>query len=93
MPEFPGGSEAMVDFFAKNLKFPSMGLFGGTIIVSFVVEHDGTLSNKRIKKGIAYFVDREVLAVADKMPNWNPGACKGSFVPVEVIIPIKFNLN
>ena len=94
MPEFPGGLDSLNNFIAKNLKYPIQGgCFEGAVYVSFIVEPDGRLTNKTIIKGISNPVDNEAMSLLDKMPNWIPGNCNGHVVPVEIAIPIRFNLN
>ena len=93
MPKFPGGNKAMLDFISKNIKYHHGDCFTGTVFVSFIVESNGQLTNKKIKKGITKYADNEALELIDKMPNWIAGTCNGELVPVEMIIPIRFMLR
>lgn len=94
MPEFPGGSDSLVLFLIKNLEWPKDEAdYGGTIYASFIVETDGTLTYKKIIRGVYDRADKEVLRVIDIMPKWVAGKCKEKAVPVKCYLPIKFILN
>jgi hypothetical protein len=94
MPEFPGGSAVMMKFISDNIRWPGIELdCEGTVFISFLVEIDGSLTNKRFKREICEPLDKEAMRVVDLMPRWHPGKCNGKTVPVRYIFPIKFVLN
>ena len=92
-PEFPGGMEAMFQFILENLQYPNTGEdVEGTIIVSFIVEKDGSLTNIEISRRVYPFLDKEALRVVKLMPKWIPGKQDGKAVRVKYTIPIIFRL-
>ena len=93
MPEFPGGMPAMIEFLQTNLKYPSDAKkqnVGGRVLVMFVVETDGTISNVRVAKKVFPSLDAEAVRVVKAMPKWNPGKEKGKPVRVNFSLPIVF---
>ncbi|MBO4379566.1 MAG: energy transducer TonB [Muribaculaceae bacterium] len=93
MPEFPGGMPAMIDFLHANLKYPDDAIkqnIGGRVMVMFVVETDGSLSNVRVAKTVFPSLDAEAVRVVKTMPKWEPGKDKGRQVRVNYILPIVF---
>jgi TonB family protein len=96
VPEFPGGIEAMYRFLSKNLVYPSWAKsnnFQGRVIISFVVEKDGTLTDMKIYKGIGGGFDEEALRVMRLSPLWKPGIQNGHPVRVAYSVPINFTLS
>jgi len=96
MPEFPGGMPAMIEFLQTNLNYPKDAKkqkVGGRVLVMFVVETDGSMSNVRVAKKIFPSLDAEALRVVKAMPKWNPGKEKGKPVRVNFTIPIVFSLK
>ena len=94
MPEFPGGMPAMIEFLQTNLNYPKDAKkqnVGGRILVMFVVEADGSISNVRVAKKVFPSLDAEALRVVKAMPKWNPGKEKGKPVRVNFTIPIVFS--
>jgi TonB family protein len=94
MPEFPGGTDSLLVFIQKNLMYPVICDYDveGTVYISFFVETDGKISNKRVLRSIDEILDNEALKVIDKMPKWKPGKCNGIAVPIKYIVPIRFRL-
>jgi len=94
MPEFPGGVDSMHRFIRNNLQYPRTQVdFEGTVIISFVVEVDGSLSNVKVLRDIAIPIDEEVLRVVKLMPNWIPGKQGGKAVRARSYVPVKFYLE
>ncbi|MBQ5466617.1 MAG: energy transducer TonB [Muribaculaceae bacterium] len=94
MPEFPGGMPAMIEFLQTNLNYPKDAKkqnVGGRILVMFVVEADGSISNVRVAKKVFPSLDAEALRVVKAMPKWNPGKEKGKPVRVNFSLPIVFS--
>ena len=96
MPVFPGGDMAMMEFLSKNIKYPveaqKKGL-QGRVVVSFVVEKDGSLSDVKVAKSVDPQLDEEALRVVKSMPNWTPGMHNGKTVRVKYYVPISYRLN
>jgi TonB family protein len=96
MPEFSGGDEARMKFFMDNIEYPPMvrTLPSGKVVVSIVVEKDGSLTNFSIVRSSGHpILDEEVLRVAKLMPNWIPGKQRDKNVRVRFQIPITFSLD
>ena len=96
MPEFPGGTSELMKFLSMNIKYPEAaekaGL-QGRVVVTFIVEKDGTVSNAKVVKSVSEELDAEALRVINAMPKWKPGMQKGQPVRVKYTIPISFRLN
>ena len=96
MPSFPGGPAAMIEFIGRTIVYPVSALkqnLQGRVIVSFIVERDGSLSNAKVVKSVAPDMDKEALRVVKKMPRWIPGQQNGCKVKVKYTIPVTFRLD
>ena len=96
MPSFPGGPAAMMEFISRSIVYPVSALkqeLQGRVIVSFIVERDGRLSNAKVVKSVAPDLDKEALRIVKKMPRWIPGQQNGRKVKVKYTVPITFRLN
>lgn len=94
-PIFPGGNSAMIRYIQRNYRYPTPArdnTIEGVVIVRFVVNPDGSLSNFKVVKGIGYGCDEEAMRLIKGMPNWVPGEQNGTKVPVYRTIPITFRL-
>ena len=95
MPEFPGGKGQMNQWLSRRLRYPKVAkdeLIEGRVVVQFVVNPDGSLSEPKILKGIGGGCDEEAIRVIKQMPHWVPGELNGHTVPVYKAIPIVFQL-
>lgn len=96
MPEFPGGEQAMMDFVAKNVVYPQEARdkeISGRVMVGFIVEKDGSISDVKVVKGIGGGCDEEAVRVVKAMPKWKPGKEKGKPVRVSYMMPFSFKLQ
>ena len=96
MPEFPGGTEAMYAYLAKNLQYPADALeakLQGTVYLTFVVDKDGGISNLLVLRGISPSLDEEAIRVMKRMPKWTPGLLNGEKIRTQVNLPVKFSLK
>ena len=96
MPEFPGGDQAMMDFVAKNVVYPQEARdkeISGRVMVSFIVEKDGSITDAKVVKGIGGGCDEEAVRVVNAMPKWKPGKQKGKPVRVSFMMPFTFKLQ
>lgn len=96
MPEPYGGAAAWSKFLKKNLNYPEMAIDQqqhGRVLVSFVIEKDGHLSNFVIERSIGYGMDEEAVRVLKRSPAWMPGLQNGQPVRVKYTIPINFQMN
>ena len=87
-PEFPGGMEAFYEFFGKEYKIPEDFTGEGKLVIAFVVEADGSLSDLKIKKDEGFKTGEEAIRVLKKSPKWYPGLVKDKAVRVQYHLPI-----
>ena len=95
-PEFPGGLQALSDYLRDNIKYPEAcrkDSIQGRVIISFVVEKDGSISSAEVIKSVQEQLDTEALRVIRAMPKWKPGKQRGKTVRVEYAIPVKYRLD
>lgn len=96
MPSFPDGESELLEYIAKNIKYPQMAResgIQGRVFVNFIVEPDGSVSNVKIIRGIGSGCDEEALRVVKSLPKFNPGKQRGKAVRVSYTIPINFKLQ
>lgn len=96
MPQFPGGDKAMMEFLSKNIKYPTIPQENGTqgrVVVQFVVDKDGSITNPEIARGVDPYLDREALRVISSMPKWKPGMQRNTPVRVKYTLPVYFKLQ
>ncbi len=96
VPEFPGGLNAFSQFLASNIRYPKEARdknTQGRVIISFIVETDGSLSNIKVARGIGDGADEEALRVLSMSPKWKPGVQNGLTVRVAYSVPINFTLE
>ncbi len=96
MPEFPGGQEALMQFLRQEVKYPKeaeeKGL-QGRVVVRYIIEKDGSISEVEIAKSVNEYLDAEAVRVVNAMPKWKPGKQKGENVRVKYTLPISFRLS
>ena len=96
MPSFPGGNGALLEYLATHVKYPVVAQENGVqgrVIVSFVVECDGSITDVRVERSIDPSLDREAARVVSSMPRWTPGKQNGSAVRVKYNVPVMFKLQ
>ena len=96
MPQFPGGPSALFEFISKNIQYPKEAVdanLQGRVIVSFVVEKDGSVSNAKVVRPIDPLLDAEALRVVNSMPKWIPGKQNGEAFRVKYTIPVTFRIE
>ncbi len=95
MPSFPGGQGAMMQWISGNTRYPAIAAENGVqgrVVVQFVVEKDGTISDVHVINPVDPSLDREALRVIRAMPRWIPGKRNGSAVRVKNTVPVIFKL-
>lgn len=95
LPEFPGGMSAYVKWLTKNLKYPLAAQkqkIEGRVVVSFVINRDGSLTDIKVSKSANPILDREALRVAKMMPKWKPGLNNNKPCRTLFAVPIDFKL-
>ena len=96
MPYFPGGRELLLKYLAVNIKYPASAVKAkkqGRVIVTFIVQKDGSVTHAKIAKSIDPELDAEALRVVRGMPKWIPGTQLGKPVNVKYFLPVKFSLQ
>lgn len=96
MPYFPGGRELLLKYLAVNIKYPASAVKAkkqGRVIVTFIVQKDGSVTHAKIAKSIDPELDAEALRVVRGMPKWIPGTQFGKPVNVKYTLPVKFSLQ
>ena len=95
MPEFPGGNVAMLNFIAKNLKYPKEQLdagIQGRVVIKFYVDTLGNVCEPTIVRGKDTALDREAIRLVKSFPQFSPGSLNGRKVNVWFTLPIVFKL-
>ncbi len=96
MPSFPGGAGALMKYLSDNIKYPVVAQENGVqgrVVVSFVVERDGSITDVKVAKSVDPSLDREAMRVVRSMPHWIPGKQNGSAVRVKYNVPVSFRLQ
>ncbi len=95
MPEFPGGGSAFMQWLSHQLRYPPVALsqkIQGKVVVSFIVNKDGSIAEIKLEKSVNPYLDREALRVIRSMPRWTPGIENNKPCKTMVAVPIVFNL-
>ena len=96
MPSFPGGNGALFEWLSKNIKYPVVAEENGVqgrVIVTFVVERNGSITDVQVVKSVDPSLDKEAVRVVKAMPHWIPGKQNGSAVRVKFTVPVTFRLQ
>ena len=96
MPMYPGGDAALMGYLRDNIHYPTVAAENGVqgrVVVGFVVERDGSITDVKILRGVDPSLDREAMRVVKSMPRWNPGKQNGSAVRVKYQVPVSFRLQ
>lgn len=96
MPSFPGGPSALMQWLGKNMNYPAVAAengIEGRVVVAFVVERDGSVTDVRVARGVDPALDREAVSVVSRMPRWTPGRQNGQAVRVKYNVPVTFRLQ
>ena len=91
MPTYEGGDAALMKYIGENLKYPEeakeRGL-QGRVVVGFIIEKDGSLTNFKVLRAVDRALDAEALRVVKGMPKWIPGRQNGQCARVRYLLPI-----
>lgn len=96
MPSFPGGPQALFEYLSKNIRYPAVAEENGVqgrVIVTFVVERDGSITDVKVIKSVDPSLDKEASRVVKSMPHWIPGKQNGAAVRVKYTVPVTFQLQ
>jgi TonB family protein len=95
-PGYPGGVSAFYKYLAKKIKYPDKEKendIQGTVVLSFLVEKTGKVTNVKVIKHVSPGIDAEAVRVMKASPEWVPGSAFGRPVRVWYSIPIGFTLT
>lgn len=95
MPEFPGGMQGLFEYMQNNVNYPKEAKnqkIEGRVIVSFIVEKDGSISEVHPLTAVHPLLDKEAMRLVNEMPRWKPGTEKGKAVRVSFALPVSFKL-
>ena len=96
MPLFPGGDAALMGYLRDNIHYPTVAAENGVqgrVVVGFVVERDGSITDVNVLRSVDPSLDREAMRVVKSMPKWTPGKQNGSAVRVKYQVPVTFRLQ
>lgn len=96
MPSFPGGISGLMTYLNQNTRYPAVAqenCVQGRVVVSFVVEKDGHISDVTVLRSVDPSLDKEAIRVVRNMPRWTPGKQGGEPVRVRYNVPVSFRLN
>ena len=95
-PEFPGGMQALMEYLAKNIRYPAKAHEAnvqGRVITQFTVGKDGAIRDAKVMRSVSPELDAEALRVISAMPNWKPGKQRGKAVACHFTVPVMFRLD
>jgi protein TonB len=95
-PQFPGGIHAFGEFLGKNIKYPQEAKdkkIQGRVILAFVVETDGQLSEIKAVSSPDESLSKEAIRVMSQSPKWKPGTQQGKPTRMHFTVPISFSLD
>lgn len=96
MPVFPGGQGKLMEFLAKNVKYPVVAQqngIQGRVVVQFIVNKEGKVVKPEVVKGVDPSLDNEAIRVVSSLPTWKPGMQRGKAVNVKYTVPVIFRLQ
>ena len=86
----------MMKYLAANIKYPASAVKAkkqGRVIVTFIVQKDGSVTHAKIAKSVDPELDAEALRIVKGMPKWTPGTQNGKPVNVKYTLPVNFSLQ
>lgn len=92
----PPGQAGLFQYLSNTIQYPVVAEKNGVqgrVIVTFVVERDGSITDVKVVKSVAPSLDREAVRVVSSMPKWTPGKQKGDAVRVKYTMPVTFRLQ
>lgn len=95
MPEFPGGGSAFIQWLTRQLRYPPLAQsqrIQGRVVVSFIVNKDGSIVDVKLEKSVNALLDREALRVIRMMPRWKPGVHNNQPCRTMVAVPVVFKI-
>ena len=96
MPEFPGGTQALMKYLSESIKYPVIAQengIQGRVICQFVVGKDGSIGEVEVARSVDPSLDKEAIRVIKAMPKWKAGQQRGKPVKVKYTLPVNFRLQ
>ncbi len=96
MPTYEGGDAALLKYLTDSVKYPELAKkhgVQGRVVIGFIVEKDGSLTDIKVLRSVDITLDAEALRVVKGMPKWIPGCHDGQLVRVEYNVPVSFRLK
>ena len=96
MPSFPGGTNGLMQYLSKNIKYPveaQKEKIQGRVVIQMIVDKNGNVTRPKIIEGVYPSLDAEAIRITTNMPKWKPGMQRGKAVDVKYTFPIVFRLQ
>ena len=96
MPIFEGGDAALMKYLTDSVKYPELAKkhgVQGRVVIGFIVEKDGSLTDVKVLRHVDIALDAEALRVVKGMPKWIPGCQDEQLVRVRYNVPVSFRLK
>ena len=96
MPTYEGGDAALLKYITDSVKYPELAKkhgVQGRVVIGFIVEKDGSLTNVKVLRAVDRALDAEALRVVKGMPKWIPGRQNKQRVRVKYNVPVSFRLE
>ena len=96
MPIFEGGDAALLKYLTDSVKYPELAKkhgVQGRVVIGFIVEKDGSLTDVKVLRHVDIDLDAEALRVVKGMPKWIPGCQDEQLVRVRYNVPVSFRLK
>ena len=91
--QFPGGDKACMKWIQEHIKYPEsccINIPQGRVVVSFIVEKDGTIDSISVKRSPDPLLSKEAIRVVSEMPKWKPARWDGKVIRSRYFLPIIF---
>lgn len=91
--QFPGGDKACMKWIQEHIKYPEsccVNIPQGRVVVSFIVEKDGSLDSIKVRKSPDPLLSKEAIRVVKEMPKWKPARWDGKVIRSIYLLPIIF---
>lgn len=90
-PQYVGGIQEFYNYIGKNYRVPNIKGLKGKVIVQFIVEKDGSLTDIKVLRDLGYGTGAEAVRVLEKCIKWIPGKQKG--IPVRVMYALPISIS
>jgi len=90
-----GGTQAFFDWIEKNQRYPLLARqrkIQGKVMVEFMVQTDGSLTDARVIKKMGSGLDEEAVRLIKAAPKWEPASFQGKPIKQKMVLPVLFQL-